>query len=79
MLVGSPDLGEDGLFYNSAFLIDRDGRIAGRYDKRHLVPFGEYVPLHWLFFFLDKLVVASGISDGAAAPPCSAPTALASA
>ena len=60
MLVGSPDLGEDGLFYNSAFLIDRDGRIAGRYDKRHLVPFGEYVPLHWLFFFLDKLVVGIG-------------------
>jgi len=60
LLVGSPDLDEDGLFYNSAFLIAEDGRIAGRYDKRHLVPFGEYVPLHWLFFFLDKLVVGIG-------------------
>ena len=60
LLVGSPDLGEDGLFYNSAFLIGEDGRIVGRYDKRHLVPFGEYVPLHWLFFFLDKLVVGIG-------------------
>jgi apolipoprotein N-acyltransferase len=60
MVVGSPDLGEDGLFYNTAFLIDQDGRITGRYDKRHLVPFGEYVPLQSLFFFLDKLVVGIG-------------------
>jgi len=61
MLVGSPDLGADGLLYNSAFLIGTDGRLAGRYDKRHLVPFGEYIPLQRVFFFLDKLV--TGIGD----------------
>jgi apolipoprotein N-acyltransferase len=61
MLVGSPDLGADGLLYNSAFLIGTDGRLMGRYDKRHLVPFGEYVPLQRVFFFLDKLV--TGIGD----------------
>ena len=60
MLVGSPDLGDDGFLYNAAFLLGGDGRILGRYDKRHLVPFGEYVPLRWLFFFLDKLVVGIG-------------------
>lgn len=60
MLVGSPDVGEDGRLYNSAFLLGTDGKIRGRYDKRHLVPFGEYVPLHWIFFFLDKLVVGIG-------------------
>jgi apolipoprotein N-acyltransferase len=61
MLMGSPDVGEDGLLYNSAFLVGTDERLLGRYDKRHLVPFGEYVPLRQVFFFLDKLV--TGIGD----------------
>jgi len=33
------------LSYNSAYLFTPDGEIEGRYDKQHLVPFGEYVPL----------------------------------
>lgn len=60
MLIGSPDVGEDRRLYNTAFLLGRDGQIHGRYDKRHLVPFGEYVPLKQIFFFLDKLVVGIG-------------------
>lgn len=31
--------------YNSALLIRPDAQVAGRYDKIHRVPFGEYVPL----------------------------------
>lgn len=44
--------------YNSAFLISADGKINGRYDKRHLVPFGEYIPLEWLFriTYFDRII-----------------------
>jgi apolipoprotein N-acyltransferase len=36
---------EDVDFYNSSFLINPQGRIAGIYHKRALVIFGEYIPL----------------------------------
>ncbi|MBN2515019.1 MAG: apolipoprotein N-acyltransferase, partial [Deltaproteobacteria bacterium] len=63
LLFGSPSyLNENGINYfsNSAYLISPAGDIAGRYDKMHLVPYGEYVPLRRVFFFLEKLVVGVG-------------------
>lgn len=39
-----PDTGEPQ-YFNSAFLFDVDGRIAGEYDKRRLVIGGEFIPL----------------------------------
>jgi apolipoprotein N-acyltransferase len=47
-------------YFNSAFLLSPQGRVLGRSDKVHLVPFGEYVPLKWLLPFVDKLVVGIG-------------------
>jgi apolipoprotein N-acyltransferase len=41
--------------YNSALVMGADGARVGRYDKIHLVPFGEYVPFSRLLFFARKL------------------------
>ena len=49
--------------YNSADFVTPDGRFAGRYDKMHLVPFGEYVPFKELFFFAKNLLNEVGTFD----------------
>jgi apolipoprotein N-acyltransferase len=41
--------------YNSALVFGEDGALVGRYDKIHLVPYGEFIPYRDLFFFAHKL------------------------
>lgn len=53
--------GNPAALTNSAVLLDKNGNTSFIYDKIHLVPFGEYVPLRRIFFFIDKLV--AGIGD----------------
>ncbi len=49
--------------YDSATVFDRDGSYAGRYDKIHLVPWGEYVPFKEVFSFAEKLTEGVGDMD----------------
>jgi apolipoprotein N-acyltransferase len=47
-------------YFNSAVLLSKEG-IQASYDKIHLVPFGEYIPLRWLIGFVQQW--AEFISD----------------
>lgn len=55
-----PGLPGELTLHNSAFLVGPDLKVLGRYDKSHLVPFGEYVPLRELLDFLGPMVEAVG-------------------
>lgn len=47
--------------WNSVYALDDRGEVLATYDKRHLVPFGEFMPLRPLFalIHLDQLAVGS--------------------
>lgn len=53
----------NGSNYNSVIAVYPDGTLSDRYDKRHLVPFGEYIPFSELLSDLFPFV-ASLSSDG---------------
>ncbi|MEI6806155.1 MAG: apolipoprotein N-acyltransferase [Myxococcaceae bacterium] len=52
-----PAIAEDSQdqFYNAAYVLNSHNEIMKRYDKSHLVPFGEYVP--WPFGLVAKKIV----------------------
>ncbi|MDJ0386868.1 apolipoprotein N-acyltransferase [Roseomonas sp. E05] len=73
LLAGSvrAEWGADGHLshlFNSLSAVDSEGRLLGVYDKAHLVPFGEYMPLRGL---IPIRVVQGGVDFGAGPGPVS--------
>lgn len=50
LVLGAPHHEGGAAYFNSAFHVRADGAVTGRYDKVHLLPFGEYFPLRFLAF-----------------------------
>jgi len=55
----------DYQFFNAAFLLSPEGKVVSTYRKRHLVLFGEYIPLaDWLPFLKWFTPIQSGFTAG---------------
>jgi apolipoprotein N-acyltransferase len=56
---------EGGAWYNSLAALAPDGTVVAVYDKHHLVPFGEYIPLAgWLARLPLETLTQAGFSAG---------------
>jgi apolipoprotein N-acyltransferase len=73
MIVGSDDAApsrhsadpKEMEYYNSSFLVSPAGKLVGRYCKRNLVIFGEYIPFeHWLPFLKWFTPIQGGFTPG---------------
>ena len=65
--------GESTAIYNSAALVSPAGEWTSRYDKTHLVPFGEYLPFKRVFGFAGGLTKEVGdFSPGTSRAPLDA-------
>jgi apolipoprotein N-acyltransferase len=70
VLFGTVSKDRTGRFYNSTYLLDKEGKVEGYYNKVHLVPFGEYTPLISYLPFLEKITATgSGFSPGRSHDP----------
>jgi apolipoprotein N-acyltransferase len=65
VITGAYLAGAKGIGYNSAVLATRDGKLSPPYDKRHLLWFGETVPLSETFPWLRKVFAkGTGLAAG---------------
>jgi apolipoprotein N-acyltransferase len=71
LVAGAPRAVEDGAgarYWNSVYLVAPRGEIRARYDKRYLVPFGEYFPLGTVAFLRRRFGPAREFTPGEEAP-----------
>jgi apolipoprotein N-acyltransferase len=61
VFTGADRIDNQGNVYNSSFAIGKNQGILAIYDKKHLLPFGEFIPDFLLMFGLRK--VTSGITN----------------
>ncbi|MEK9610274.1 MAG: apolipoprotein N-acyltransferase [Alphaproteobacteria bacterium] len=64
LITGMPRLDEAGRLFNSAALVTADGQITATYDKRRLVPFGEFAPFRRFLPFVDAIAGPRDFSAG---------------
>jgi len=64
-ILGVATRSERGESFNSAILVDRDHQFRGHFDKVHLVPFGEHVPVIDPTWLLERIPAMSHLSAGA--------------
>jgi apolipoprotein N-acyltransferase len=63
LLIGAVTRREEH-YYNSALMLNAGGEVTQVYDKVHLVPFGEYIPLRRIFPVLETIAPIGDISPG---------------
>ncbi len=54
----------DKQYFNSALQFSADGESAGQYDKIHLVPFGEYLPLRPILGWINRYIGLEDFTSG---------------
>ena len=66
LVFGADSIKEDyytSLSFNSILAINKTGEMLGYYDKKILVPFGEYIPYKKKFSFMKKIAFSANIED----------------
>jgi apolipoprotein N-acyltransferase len=73
LITGGPSVildlnGNNDVYHNSVFALDSTGSLRWRYDKAHLVPFGEYLPARPILGQIGLARLVPGDGDFSSGP-----------